>query len=68
MTIHSVTIEQFLSDIDGHLALIKPGDHIEIDKDYVLIHPRDFRFLVKCAELVDDLPVGIESLIDDDGG
>lgn len=63
---HYVTREQFSDNIDGHLDLVRPGDRVEINKKAVLIHPDDLRFLDKCAEALDNLPVGIESLIEDD--
>lgn len=63
---HHATKEQFLDNIDGHLDLVRPGDRVEIEKKAVLIHPDDLHFLDKCAEALDDLPVGTESLIEDD--
>lgn len=63
---HYVTREQFSDNIDGHLDLVRPGDRVEINKKAVLIHPDDLRFLDKCAEALDNLPAGIESLIEDD--
>ncbi len=66
MTIHQVSLEKFLLAIDEHLDLVKPGDRVEIGEKFVLIHPKDLRLLDKCAEIVDDLPVGIEALIEDD--
>jgi hypothetical protein len=65
-TIHYCTREQFLQDIERYLDLVKPRDRVEIGKEVVLIHPKSLRFLDKCVDLIDDLPVGIESLIDED--
>jgi hypothetical protein len=45
---------------------VKPGDRVCIEKAVVLIHPRDLRFLEQCAEAIEELPVGIESVIDED--
>lgn len=61
-----ITREEFHHNVDMYLNMVKPGVQIEIGEQGVLIHPKDLRFLDKCAELVDDLPVGIESLIDED--
>lgn len=66
MSIHIVTEEQFLSNIDGHLELVRPGDRVEVGKKAVLIHPRDLHFLDQCAEIIDSMPISVESLIGDD--
>ncbi|KKK65139.1 hypothetical protein LCGC14_2977130, partial [marine sediment metagenome] len=42
------------------------GDRVEINGKAVLIHPEDLRFLYKRAGIVEELPVGIESLIEDE--
>lgn len=64
--IHCVTQEQFSRDVPGHLDLVRPGDRVEINGKAVLIHPEDLRFLYKRAGIVEELPVGIESLIEDE--
>lgn len=68
MTTHYCTKEEFVLNVAGYLDLVKSGDRVEIDKLAVLIRPKDLRFLDKCADTLDDLPIGIESLIDDDDG
>lgn len=50
ITTHNCTSEQFVADIDTYLDLVKSGSRVEIDKKAVLIHPKDLRFLDKCAE------------------
>jgi len=63
---HYCTKEKFVLNVDGYLDLVKSGDRVEIDRRVVLIRPKDLRLLDKCFDVVDDLPVGIESLIDDE--
>lgn len=67
---HHITTEQFLANVNHYLDLVKPGDQVEIGKKAVLICPKDLRFMDKVMEVVDELPVGLESLIDmdDDDG
>ena len=60
-----ITVEQFVHDPEKYLDVIKPGQRIEIGDFVVLIHTEDFRYLKKCSELVDSLPVGIEHDLDD---
>lgn len=55
-----ISLAEFLSDPESFLELMIPGSRIEIDDHVVLIHPEDLRYLEKCAELVDSLPISIE--------
>ncbi len=55
-----ITVEQYEHDLRKYLDTVKPGVQIEIGDLAVLIHPEDLRYLEKCAELVDSLPIVIE--------
>lgn len=55
-----ITIEQYEHDPRKYLDAVKPGIQIEISDLVILIHPQDLRYLEKCAELVDSLPISIE--------
>ena len=68
MAEQTITIEQFLHDPDKYLGEITQTNRVIIGKKAVLIHPKNLHILDQCAELVDDMPIGIESLIDDDDG
>lgn len=55
-----ISVELFLRNPDDYLEAIKPGHRIEIGDRAVLIHPEELRYLEKCVELVDALPIEIE--------
>ena len=55
-----ITVEQYEHDPKKYLDIVKPGVRIEIGDLAVLIHPRDLRYLEKCSEVIDSMPMCLD--------